>query len=402
MTLADRMSRVGSSPTQQVLLEANRLARQGVDVVDLGAGEPDFSTPDHVKAAGAAAIAEDFTKYTPNAGIAELKEAICNWYAAKYGVEYVQGEAIVTAGGKQALFNVAMALFGPGDEIITHVPGWPSIVDQIKLSGADPVLVRTFPDEKFSVRAERVLEAVTPRTRAIVINSPSNPTGALITEADLECIARETEAAGIWLVIDLCYEQLIYDEVSHNLPRVLFESARDRAVIAGSVSKSYAMTGWRCGWALGPTKFIAGANAVQSHSTSSVSSITQRAAVVALSGSQTAVAEMLREYRVRRDQLIAWLAEEPRIKVVRPAGAFYLFPDISELLSPEGVRTSASFATELLARSHVAVTAGEAFDAPGFLRISYATSLSRLKDGIDRLKAFIAALDSRDKGDLSM
>ena len=398
MTLANRLSRVASSPTQQVLIEAERLRRQGIDVVDLGAGEPDFATPAHVKAAGAAAIVDDFTKYTPNAGIAELKEAICARYAADYGVDYAPGETIVTAGGKQALFNVAMALFGPGDEIITHVPGWPSIIEQIKLADADPVLVRTFPEEQFAVRADSVLEAVTPRTRAIVINSPANPTGALITEADLDRIARDTEARGIWLVVDLCYEQLIYDDVPHNLPRVVAERARDRAVIAGSVSKSYAMTGWRCGWALGPTQLIAGANAVQSHSTSNVSSITQRAAVAALTGPQTAVTEMLREYRTRRDQLIAWLAAEPRIKVVPPGGAFYLFPDISELLSPEGVRTSAAFAAQLLADAHVAVTAGEAFDAPGFLRISYATSLSRLEEGADRLKTFIAALDRGEVG----
>ena len=392
MAFAERLSRVASSRTQQVLLAAERLRRRGVDVVDLGAGEPDFATPAHVKAAGAAAIASDFTKYTPNAGIVELREAICGRYATDYGVEYQPAETIVTAGGKQALFNVAMALFDRGDEVITHAPVWPTIVEQIKLTEADPVLVRTFADEGFRVRADRVLEAVTPKTRAIILNSPGNPTGALIAEDDVRAIVRETASAGIWIIIDLCYEQLIYEALPHNLAGIVANDARDRAVLMGSVSKSYAMTGWRCGWALGPTSIITAANTVQSHSTSNVSSITQRAAVAALTGPQACVGEMLDEYRTRRDQLITWLADEPRIRVVPPAGAFYLFPDISELLSPDGLRTSAEFATRLLEEAHVALTAGEAFDAPGFVRISYATSLGRLEAGAERLKRFAARI----------
>ena len=392
MTLADRLRRVTPSQTQQVLLEADRLRRQGVDVVDFGPGEPDFPTPAHIKAAGAAAIADDFTRYTPSAGIAELKEALCARYAADYGVDYQPEETIVTAGGKQALFNLAMALFGPGDEVITHAPGWPSIVEQIRLADADPVLVRTHPEDGFRLHPERIVDALTPRTRAIVINSPCNPTGALVEEDDLAAIADAAAPRGIWIVLDLCYEKLIYGTRPHNLPRVLARRARDRAVLVGSLSKSYAMTGWRCGWALGPAALIAAANAVQGHSTSNVSSITQRAAVAALTGPQDCVGAMLAEYRARRDQVLAWLAPEPRIRIGTPGGAFYLFPDVGDLLSTDGPRTSAELAARLLAEAHVAVTAGEAFDAPGFVRLSYATSLAQLEAGAARLLRFAAAL----------
>ncbi len=392
MAFADRLSRVTPSQTQQVLVAADRLRRQGIDVVDFGPGEPDFPTPAHVKAAGAAAIADDFTRYTPSAGTAELKEAVCARYAADYGVDYGPAEAIVTAGGKQALFNVAMALLGPGDEVITHTPGWPSITEQIRLADADPVLIRTHPEDGFRLRPEQVVDALTPRTRAIVINSPCNPTGALVAEDDLAAVAEAAAPRGVWIVVDLCYERLIYGEAAHNLPRVLAERARDRTVLVGSLSKSYAMTGWRCGWALGPAPLIAAANAVQGHSTSNVSSITQRAAVAALTGPQECVHAMLEEYRMRRDQVLAWLAPEARIRVGVPAGAFYLFPAVGELLAPDGPRTSAELAARLLHEAHVAVTPGEAFDAPGFLRLSYATSLTRLEAGVTRLLRFAAAL----------
>ena len=390
--LARRLGRVTPSATQQVLEAAARLRRAGVDVVDLGAGEPDFPTPDPIRAAGIAAITEGFTKYTPTRGILELREAICARYAADYGVTYAPEEVIVTAGGKQGLFNVAMALFDRGDEVVTHAPYWPSIVEQIKLAEAEPILVRTSAEEGFAVTADRVLEAVTPRTRAIILNSPGNPTGALIAESDLATIARETAAAGIWLVLDLCYERLIYDDVPHNLPRVVAEHASDRTVLVGSASKSWSMTGWRCGWALGPAALIRAAEAVQGHATTNVSSITQRAALEALSGPDDDVRAMLDEYRTRRDQMIGWLADEPRLRVVPPAGAFYLFPDVSELLSPGGIRTSAEFAARLLDDARVAVTPGEAFDTPGFVRLSYAASLDRLAAGADRLKRFAASL----------
>ena len=373
------------------------MKRAGIDVVNLGAGEPDFPTPVHIKQAGMAAIEQNFTKYTPNAGIPELKAAICQRYADAYGVSFDPADTIVCAGGKQALYNIAMAVLSPGDEVITHAPGWPTITDQVLLADATPVVVRTHADDGFRVHAQPLLEAVTPRTKAIVINSPGNPTGGLIAETDLEIVVREAAARGIWVVIDLCYEQLIYDEVPHNLPRVLQDTAPEHTVVVGSLSKSYAMTGWRCGWAVGPTALIAACDSIQSHCTSNVSSITQRAGLAALSGSHECVRDMCEEYRVRRDEVLEWLSAEPRVQCTCPAGAFYLFPDISAFLSPDALRTSADFAAALLARGHVAVTPGEAFDAPGYLRLSYAASRDRLREGVDRLLAFV---DQLDRGDI--
>jgi aspartate aminotransferase len=383
--LSDRAKQIDVSPTMKVLADADRLRRAGVDVVDFGAGEPDFPTPAHVKAAAHAALDADFTKYTPNAGISELKRAVCRSYAEMYGVNYTEGEAILSAGGKQALYNTALALFGAGDEVITHSPGWPTIREQIKMADARPVLIRTHPEDGFRLHAQAFIDAITPRTRGIIINSPCNPTGALISEDDLRLVVEHVRGRNIWIVLDLCYERLIYDPVSHNLPGILAAEMRDRAVLTGSASKTYSMTGWRCGWVVGPAEVIAACAAIQSHSTSNVNSITQKAVVAALEGPQDCVREMLDEYRTRRDAIHGWLTGGGRIRCEKPGGAFYLFVDISDLLSPDGVRTSSEFAQGLLEHVHVAVTPGEAFDAPGFLRISYATSLDRLREGAGRI-----------------
>ncbi len=322
--------------------------------------------------------------------MAELKKAICHRYRTDYGVEYGENEVIVTAGGKQALFNTALALFGPGDEVITHAPYWPTLTEQVQLAEARPVLVRTWPDDRFAIRSTPIVEAITARTRGIIINSPCNPTGALIAEDELTVVAREAARLGIWLVVDLCYEKLIYESIPHNVPAVLAKHCRELAVICGSASKAYAMTGWRCGWTLAPPAVVAAEQAIQSHATSNVSSITQKAAIEALTGSQEPVAAMLSEYRSRRDQLCQWLSAEPRLRVRKPAGAFYLFVDVSEVLSVDALRTSTDFAQALLDESRVAVTPGEAFDAPGFVRISYATSLANLREGCRRLLEFVA------------
>jgi aspartate aminotransferase len=393
--LADRTTRIAVSPTMKVAAEALRLKAQGVDVVDFGAGEPDFPTPKHIGAAAHAAIDANFTKYTTNSGTEELKRAVCDRYRTDYGVEYKTSEVIISAGGKQALFNAAMCLFGPGDEVITHMPGWPTLVEQIKLAEATPVIVRTHPEEGFRLRADTIIAAITPRTRGIVINSPGNPTGALMDETEMAKLADAAAPRGIWIVLDLCYEKLIYDKVAHNLPRVLVERMRDRTVLCGSASKAYAMTGWRCGFALAPAALTSACNALQSHSTSNVCSITQKAVTAALNGPQECVTEMLDEYRVRRDQLCEWLAAEPRLRLVKPAGAFYLFPDASEFLSPDGIRTTAELAQALLDEARVAITPGEAFDSPGFFRLSYATSMEELRRGTERILAFVRALENR-------
>jgi len=391
--LAERTTRIGVSPTMKVAAEAMRLKAQGVDIVDLGAGEPDFPTPRHVSEAAHAAIDANFTKYTTNSGTDELKRAVCARYKADYGVEYSPSETIITAGGKQALYNAAMCLFGAGDEVITHMPGWPTLVEQIKLADATPVVIRTHAEDGFALHAESFIGAMTPRTRGIVINSPGNPTGALISETELARLADEAAARGIWILLDLCYERLIYSDTPHNLPGVLAARMKDRTVLCGSASKAYAMTGWRCGWALGPAALVSACNALQSHSTSNVCSITQKAAVAALTGPQDCVLDMLEEYRRRRDQLWTWLAAEPRLRVLKPEGAFYLFIDVSDFLSPDGIRTTADFAQALLDEAHVALTPGEAFDAPGFVRISYATSLGELQRGAERILQFVRSVE---------
>jgi aspartate aminotransferase len=395
------MSRIAPSPTLRVTAEADRLRRQGVDVVDLGAGEPDFPTPEHIKAAARAAIDANFTKYTPAAGIMELREAICTRYREDYGVAFKPEQTIVTAGAKQALFNAAMTLFEEGDEVITHAPYWPTLPEQVKLAGATPVIVQTHAEDGFTIHADPILAAITPRTKGIIINSPCNPTGALISEEATRAIADAAAARGIWLVADVTYEKLIYDHDAHNLIRILVERAGDRFVICSATSKAYAMTGWRCGWAIAPAKAISGFNAVQGHSTSNVASITQKAAVAALTGPQDGVTMMLNEYRTRRDRVWEWLMAEAGFTCQRPRGAFYLFPYTVDALESTGLRTSAEFAEALLNEAHVAVTAGEGFDAPGFFRLSYATSLDRLREGVTRIHEFVARRAQRasDHGD---
>ena len=387
--LADRTARIATSPTMKVTATVDRLRREGVEVIDFGAGEPDFSTPPAVVAAAHEALDRDFTKYTPVGGIAELKHAICERYRQDYGVVYQENEVIASAGGKQALFNTALALFNPGDEVVTHAPYWPTLAEQVKLADATPVLVRTHPEDGFAIRSGPILDAITARTRGILLNSPCNPTGALISEADLAVIAREAARRGIWVIIDLCYEKLIYDATPHNLPAVLDRHCRDLAVICGSASKAYAMTGWRCGWTVAPAAVVAAENAIQSHATSNIASITQKAVVEALTGSQEPVASMRAEYRRRRDTLHAWLTADPRLRCGKPASTFYLFVDVGDLLSVDGFRTSADFAQALLNEARVAVTPGEAFDAPGFVRISYATSMENLREGSRRMLEFV-------------
>ena len=396
--LAQRLAQVAPSATLKAAAEAERLRRAGHKVIDFTAGEPDFPTPEHVKAAGKAAIDANFTRYTAAAGIPELRDAICARYKDQYGVDITAAEVLLTNGGKQALFNAGLALFNEGDEVITHAPYWPTIPEQVKLVGAKPVIVQTRADEGFALHPDEVIAAITPKTKAIIVNSPCNPTGGLVDEATLTPIVEAAAKRGIWVIVDLCYEQLIYEKVPHNLVKVLFDRHRDRTVIAGSASKSYAMTGWRCGWTIAPKELTSAFNTIQGQTTSNITSITQKAALAAVSGSQDGVAAMLSEYRKRRDNIHAWLTAHPGIKCVIPGGAFYLFPDISTLLSADGVKSSAEFASALLEKEHVAVTAGEGFDAPGYLRISYAASMEDLREGANRILRFAESLQPAKAG----
>jgi aspartate aminotransferase len=249
-------------------------------------------------------------------------------------------------------------------------------------------MVRTYSDEGFAIDPEKVISAINARTKALILNSPANPTGALISEAATRAIVDAAAQHRIWVIIDLCYERLIYEPVPHNLVKILLDRHRDRTVLCGSASKAYAMTGWRCGWTVAPVPIVAACNTIQGHSTSNIASMTQKAAVAALTGPQDAVTHMLDEYRERRDRVHAWLTAHPGVRCVKPSGAFYLFPDISEVLSPGGIRTSSEFAQALLDQARVAVTPGEAFDAPGHIRISYATSMEQLREGATRILKF--------------
>jgi aspartate aminotransferase len=391
--LAERVSRIAPSGTMAVMLAAEALRRTGIDVVDLGPGEPDFPTPPHVAAAAKAAIDAGSTKYTVNAGIPELRAAVCERYRTDVGIEYSPSQILVTAGGKHGLYNALLSLFGPGDEVVTHAPGWPTIVEQIKLADATPIVARAHAEDGFRLRAGDFIDWFGPRTRGVVINSPCNPTGAILSADEMSALAAAAAARGIWVVMDLCYERLVYGEGGHAATRALVEALPERAVLVGSCSKTYAMTGWRCGWVAGPAELVAACNARQSHSTSNICTIAQHAALAALTGSQGCIGDMLGEYRTRCAALAGWLSDEPRLRFATPEGAFYLFVDLGNLLSPTGLRTSLDFARALLDRQHVAITPGEAFDAPGFARLSFATSLARLEQGARRLRAFIADLD---------
>lgn len=386
MQVAERLGRVSTSQTQQVLAKVEMLRREGADIIDLGAGEPDFATPEHISSAAVVAIRDGHTKYTAGAGIMRLREAIADHYTKRTGVSYQSDTVVVTSGGKQGLFNAALALFGPGDEVITHVPGWPSIGEQVRLAGADLIRVRTSAEDGFELSAATILDAVNSRTRGIVINSPGNPTGALIRETELEQLVCGIEGRDIWLILDLCYEQLIYDRQPHNLIGVVGSRIPDRTVIVGSASKSYAMTGWRCGWILAPPPIAAACNVIQSHSTSHPTSISQHAVVEALTGPQDCVDVMRDEYRRRRNAVFEWMSADKRFRVTRPPGAFYLFPDVSQFLEVDGPRTSAELTKRILVDGHVALTAGEAFDAPGYVRLSYAASLEKLEKAWHRIQ----------------
>ena len=388
---AERLAQVSESATMKVAAEAERLRRAGHDVVDFSVGEPDFPTPEHIKTAAKDALDKNFTRYTAVAGIPELREAICVRYKADYGISVTPAEVLMTFGGKQALFNTALALLNKSDEVITHAPFWPTIPEQVKLVEATPVIVHTSWEDSFAVHADKVLAAITPKTKAIILNTPNNPTGALIDEAAVAAIADAAAKRGIWIVVDLCYEHLIYEDVPHNLPKVLFDRHRDKTVLACSASKAYAMTGWRAGWTIAPAALTKVFNTIQGQTTSNITSVTQKAMVAALTGPQEPVAAMRDEFRRRRDSIHSWLTANPGIQCVKPKGAFYLFPNISGLLT-ESVSTSLEFASQLLEKEHVVVTPGEAFDAPGYLRISYAASMERLREGADRMLRFAESL----------
>jgi aspartate aminotransferase len=386
LQLSDRVNRIAASPTMMVVQAADQLKSKGVDVADFGAGEPDFPTPEHIKRACIKALEENRTKYTPVPGITQLRQAICDWHKRELGSSYQFAECVVTVGGKQAIFNAVCALVNPGDEVVIAAPYWVSYPDIVKYAGGKPVVVETRADEGFVMHAAQVEKAITPRTRIVIANSPSNPTGGVIPAGELQKILEVCRRHGVWLMSDECYSHFVYgDAKPYSVASV--PDSKSGLIIIGSMSKTFAMTGWRIGYALAPQPLIAAMTKLQSQSTSNPTSIAQYAAMAAMTGPMDSVPVMLAEYARRRERIVAGLRAIPGVTCTAPAGAFYVFPNISAHLNSE-MPTDTAVAKQLLEREHVALVPGEAFGAPGFLRISYATSMDRIDEGLRRMSRF--------------
>ena len=386
--LASRISLISVSSTMKVMADAERLRREGADVVDFGAGEPDFPTPDNIKQAAIDAINQNFTKYTNAGGTEELKQGICDSHRRDYGTSYNSKECIVTVGGKHAIFNLTQALLDPGDEVVIPVPYWVTYKDVVNYAGGKCVFVDTDESEGFTLRAAMIERALTPKTKIIILNSPSNPSGAIFDRVEMERIVAIAKDRGIWVMTDECYHRFLYEGEPHSLAAM--PGVKDTVLVAGSLSKTYAMTGWRIGFVLAPAAVIGGINKLQSHSTSNPTSIAQKAAAEALRGPQESGGTMLAEYKTRRDYVIGRLRAMKGVTAQMPLGAFYAYPNVSAAYR-DGIANSLQFSEKLLAEEFVAVVPGEAFGTNDHVRISYATSMKELERGLDRIERFIAA-----------
>ena len=387
MQFSERISRIAVSSTAAVLQKADRLRATGVKLVDFGAGEPDFPTPDHIKRAAVQALEENFTKYTPTGGIRDLKAALVDRHAKDFGSNYSVEECLVTVGGKQAIFEALVATLNEGDEVILPVPYWVSYLDIIRYAGGKAVLLETEEAQNFALRAEAIENLITARTKVIIVNSPNNPTGAVVPAEEMQRLLSLALRHKLLLLSDECYCQFLYDDQPFSLGS---SKDRENLLIVGSLSKTYAMTGWRVGFALGATKLLANMLKLQSHSTSNPTSIAQKAAVEALRASQDSVRAMLAEYRRRRDRVVEGLRAIPGIACTLPQGAFYAYPNISAYLNRDGLADTTVLAEKLLEEAHVAVVPGQAFGTHQHVRISYATSLGQIEEGLRRMAVFFA------------
>jgi len=370
----------------KVAADAEKLRAQGVDVVDFGAGEPDFPTPDNIKRAATRALEQNFTKYTNAGGTLELKQAVCERHAADFGTHYQPSECLITVGGKHAIFNLTQALLNPGDEVVIPVPYWVTYKDVVNYAGARCVFVGTDEEQGFALTADMIEPYLTARTKLVMINSPSNPSGAVLDPGEFEKIYRLTAERGIFLMTDECYCHFLYD--SHPFSIASLEGAKENVLVAGSLSKTYAMTGWRIGFALAPARVIGAMLKLQSHCTSNPNSLAQKAAAEALRGDQGSVATMLAEYAKRREFVVGRLRAIPGVRCAEPRGAFYAYPNIGVAFR-NGISSSVQFAERLLDKAAVAVVPGEAFGTDRHVRISYATSMHELERGLERMHRFI-------------
>jgi aspartate aminotransferase len=384
--VSENVARMQSSATMAAMAAAEALRASGADVCDFGAGEPDFDTPDNIKQAAERAMRAGRTKYTANAGIRELHRAIIDLYQREFGAEYQPNEVMATAGGKQAIFNAGVTLLNPGDEALIPKPYWVTFPEIAVFTGAKPVFIET-EETNFVLTADQVERAITPKTKLLILNSPSNPSGRVLPPAEFRRIMELTSERGIYVISDECYLRFVYPPAEVFSAASLPAELRSRLCIAGSFSKTYAMTGWRVGYALAPAEWTRAMLKVQGHSTSNTNSIAQWAAVEALTGSQESVGVMLAEYTKRRAWLLNALREIPGFKCSEPEGAFYAFPDVRGCLKKD-LKTSGDFARQLLEEEHTVVTDGAGFGAEGYIRISYATSMKQIKEGIQRIKHF--------------
>lgn len=390
--LTNRVSAMQESPTLAVLNRATALIAQGVDVVDFGPGEPDFATPASVSEAGKRAIDRGFTKYTNASGIRQLREAVAARYNRRYGTRLGMEHVITGCGGKQELFNLALALVREGDEVIIPSPYWVSFPDQVAFAGGKPVFAATRAEEQFRPTLEQIETVATERTRGVILNSPCNPTGAVIRESELERIIEWCASRDAFLIFDETYELFVYDGNEHASAMRWFEQYPETVAVVNSMSKTFAMTGWRLGYAVAHPEIITALGKIQSHSTSNPSSIAQQAALEALNGGNEDAQRMHDAYRERRAWLVPQLNSLPGICCADPDGAFYVFPDVRAYVGKAGITDSQSFASYLLDEARVAVVPGGAFGADDFVRISYATSMERIREGVARMRAALGKL----------
>ncbi len=387
---ADRIGRIEVSATMAVAAEAAKLRSQGVNLVDFGAGEPHFATPRHIKDAAIAAIEANFTRYTVVPGIPDVRKAIVERHACDFGSDYSIDEAVFTTGGKLALFNAIQVLVDHGDEVILPVPYWVSFKDIIQYAGGKVVYLETREAESFRITANAIERAITPRTKAIILNSPSNPAGSVVSAEDLERIVHLAHDRGIFLLLDECYVYLNY--AGKPVSGGSFTWAKEHIVILGSLSKTYSMTGWRAGYALAAKPVAANLSKLQSQSTSNATSFVQKAAIAALSGSQECVAEFRAEFIELRDYMLAALKKIPGVTCTKPEGAFYVYPNISAYLGKGGIRTATELATRLLHEGHVVTVPGEAFGTGEHVRISYPVTRENIDEGTRRIGEFLTGL----------
>ena len=387
---AERIGRIEVSATMAVAAEAAKLRAQGANLVDFGAGEPHFPTPRHIKDAAIAAIEANFSRYTVVPGIPDVRKAIVERHAADFGSSYSVDEAIFTTGGKLALFNTLQILVDHGDEVILPVPYWVSFKDIIQYAGGKVVYLETTEAESFRITADAIEKAITPRTKAIILNSPSNPAGSVLSAEDLERIVRVAHERGIYLLLDECYVYLNY--AGKPVSAASYTWAKEHMVILGSLSKTYSMTGWRAGYALAPKAVVANLSKLQSQSTSNATSFVQKAAIAALTSSQECVSEFRAEFIELRDYMLARLTEIPGVTCTKPEGAFYVYPNISAYLGKGGIKTATEMATRLLHEAHVVTVPGEAFGTAEHIRISYPVTRQNIDEGVRRMGEFLTGL----------